>query len=165
MSAMFFKKAMTLAFNVFLFEDDEHPSPGESPAAQNEFAAPYVLRTIEQHYKEELKPPQKWNYYFGVLSASSDVYRREYSSLDFRHPTTNEIIDQRKYLDFCREVKTQWAEWLQSQHPKYNAKTFEAAMEKAQYDYYPKDNTIVISALLPGLVKGGPEVFKYTKLP
>lgn len=161
---MFFGKTTTLAFQVFLFEDDEHPAPGKSPAAQNEFAAPYVMKTVRAHYKEELKPPKKWNYYFSVLSGPSELFRREYAGTDFRDPTTNEIVDQRKYLEYCREFKTMWLEYLKSEYPRYNQKVLKEAMDVAQYDYYPQDNVIVISTLLPGLIKGGTERFKGTKI-
>ena len=158
-----FAKKKTLALTLFLFTDEDHPSPGESGAARNQYAADIIPDIIRKHYAQALRPPVKWNYFFHFNEGSSDEYRGQSGRYDFRHPKTNAIVNQKFFLDLCDELRYTWWECLGRQNPKYNKQTLKAAMEATQYDYFPERGLVVLSALLPAYIKQGSEDYKDTK--
>jgi len=147
-------KITTLTLGLFFFTKEEHPQK-LTHDEQLQFSLKYIHEFKTKRYEKELGGRKKWNWYSDSRLLPSKEFRL--SGLDFRHPHTNEIADQRRYLDFCREIKPSWREGLLAKKPKYKAKVLDAALDRAQFIYSPEDNLLAFSVLLPDYVRSGKE--------
>ena len=154
-------KTTTLTYCVFLFEDEDHRVP-LSASAQNSLGAKFISALIEKHYREDLKPPKKWNYYLGLWPLNFNDERSRV--FDFREPVTKKIKDYAKYNEMCNGIKEIWKNRLFEVFPKYDRYKMEESLENAKFDYFPKECVIVISSLMDGLVKSGSEQYKETSI-
>jgi len=157
-----FRKPTTLTFCIFFFEDAGHKAP-TNIYHQNDLAAQHAVPLIQRHYSEQLKPPRKWNYYF-VFLPLPDLQNPQTRHMDFRNSVTHEISDHAKYAEICSSLKTIWKERLMQVFPDYDRNKLEDGLEQANFDYFPGKNTLIVSSLMPGLVKQGTETFKDTSI-
>ena len=150
------KKALTLVMQVIFLDDGRSPAPPSDMSELNEYVVGYILKLKDKHYKEELVPTQKWNYVFVVTSFPGDALK----NFEFRHPDTNKIASQSKFLEFAQGSTETWQEFLNERNTKFKDKELMAYLNRANNDFFPDDNIVIRSVLIPDFVESGTEEYR-----
>lgn len=152
--ALFQSKHLTLFIALYTMTDKSAVLP-RYEAGWNERVHVVLKLLVRKHYYEQLRPPKKWNYmYIHVEDSTLPIH------LDFRDASTNEVACQDRFEEVCVYTKSSVREFLQSNNPSYNQNALEDGLAAMHYDWFPKMNMIVLSAVFPGYAKWGNKNFK-----